>query len=170
MLNKPPGYITATRDDRGRKTVMDLVRDISERIYPVGRLDLDTEGLLLMTNDGVFARRISHPSSEIKKTYIAWVTGQLTPQAIEQLRRGVEIEGGVTAPALIAQIGREKGLTQFKLVIHEGKKRQIRRMFHAIGYETVYLKRTGIGSLALGDLPVGQYRFLTPVEVAALMK
>ncbi|MBI1923999.1 rRNA pseudouridine synthase [Candidatus Poribacteria bacterium] len=179
MLNKPVGYITTLRDDRGRPTVMELVRPIRERIYPVGRLDFDTEGLLLMTNDGEFAYRLTHPSHEIKKTYIVWVDGQPSQGAIHKLRQGVEIEDGLTAPATVMQIGRrippsplfkggKGGLTQFKVIIHEGKKRQIRRMFHAVGHEVISLKRIQIGPLSLGNLPVGAYRLLTPVEVDAL--
>ncbi len=168
MLNKPVGYITTLRDDRGRPTVMELVRPIRERIYPVGRLDFDTEGLLLMTNDGELAYRLTHPSHEIKKTYIAWVDGQPSQGAIHQLRQGVEIEDGLTAPATVLEIGRKGELTQFKVIIHEGKKRQIRRMFRAVRHEVISLKRIQIGPLSLGNLPVGAYRLLTPVEVDAL--
>ncbi len=165
MLNKPAGYVTTVRDERGRPTVMALVRDIPERIYPIGRLDLETEGLLLMTNDGDFAHRILHPSHEIQKTYVAWVAGQPTRQTIQRLREGIEIETGVTISAQVSQIGRRSGQTQFKVVIHEGKKRQIRRMFHAVGHTVVYLKRIRIGSLSLGRLSVGKYRRLTLTEI-----
>ena len=165
MLNKPAGYVTTVRDERGRPTVMALVRDISERIYPVGRLDLDTEGLLLMTNDGDFAHRILHPSHEIQKTYIAWVEGQPNRREIQRLRKGIEIEEGTITSAKVNQIGQGEGQTQFKVVIHEGKKRQIRRMFRAVGHEVGHLKRIGIGSLSLGQLGIGKYRFLTVPEI-----
>ena len=165
MLNKPVGYVTTVRDERGRPTVMALVGDISERIYPVGRLDLDTEGLLLMTNDGDFAHRILHPSHEIQKTYIAWVEGQPNPREIQMLREGIEIEGGVITSAQVNQIGRREGQTEFKVVIHEGKKRQIRRMFHAVGHDVLDLKRVRIGSLSLGRLSIGKYRLLTQTEI-----
>ena len=165
MLNKPAGYVTTVRDERGRPTVMALVSDISERIYPVGRLDLNTEGLLMMTNDGNFAHRILHPSHEIQKTYIAWVEGHPDRGAIQRLREGIEIEGGTTAAAQVSQIERRAGQSQFKVVIHEGRKRQIRRMFHAIDHEVIYLKRVKIGSLTLGRLPIGKYRPLTPSEI-----
>lgn len=165
MLNKPAGYVTTVRDERGRPTVMALVGDISERIYPVGRLDLDTEGLLLMTNDGDFAHRILHPSHEIQKTYIAWVEGHPNRGAIQRLRKGIEIEGGITAAAQVSQIERREGESRFKVVIHEGKKRQIRRMFHAVGHDVLHLKRIGVGSLTLGRLPIGKYRPLTPSEI-----
>ena len=168
MLNKPAGYITTVRDERGRPTVMELVSDISERIYPVGRLDVDTEGLLLMTNDGDFAHRILHPSHEIEKTYIVWVEGQLNRREIQRLRAGIEIEEGTITSAKVNQIGKRDEQTQFKVVIHEGKKRQIRRMFHAVGHEVIHLKRVGIGSLALGRLSIGKSRPLTPSEIALL--
>ena len=164
MLNKPAGYVTTVRDERGRPTVMALVPDISERIYPVGRLDLDTEGLLLMTNDGDFAHRILHPSHEIQKTYIAWVEGQPNRREIQRMREGIEIEEGVVTSAKVDQTERREGHTQFRIVIHEGKKRQIRRMFHAVGHDVLHLKRIGIGSLSLGRLSIGKYRLLTPPE------
>ena len=168
MLNKPAGYLTTVRDERGRPTVMALVSDITERIYPIGRLDVDTEGLLLMTNDGDFAHRILHPSHEIEKIYIVWVEGQLNRHEIQRLREGVEIETGTITSAQVNQIGKREGQTQFKVVIHEGKKRQIRRMFHAVGHDVVHLKRVGIGSLSLGRLSIGTYRPLTPTEIASL--
>ena len=155
MLNKPAGYVTTVRDERGRPTVMALVSDISERIYPIGRLDVDTEGLLLMTNDGDFTHRILHPSHETQKTYIAWVEGQPNQREIQRLREGIEIEEGTITSAKVNQIGKREGQTQFKVVIHEGKKRQIRRMFHAVGHDVVHLKRVGIGSLSLGRLQLG---------------
>ena len=168
MLNKPTGYLTTRRDERGRPTVMELVRGVSQDIYPVGRLDLDTAGLLLMTNDGAFAYRLTHPSHEVKKTYIAKVERQPNQQAIQQLRDGIEIVGGFTAPAMVVQIGRKGELTEFKLVIHEGKKRQIRRMFKAVGHKVIELKRVQVGSLKLGQIPLGEYRMLTPAEVQSL--
>ena len=168
MLNKPAGYVTTVRDERGRPTVMALVSDISERIYPVGRLDLDTEGLLLMTNDGDFAHRILHPSHEIQKTYIAWVEGQPKRREIQRLREGIEIEEGLITTAQVNQIGKKEGQTQFRVVIHEGKKRQIRRMFHAVGHDALHLKRVGIGSVSLGRLSIGKYRLLTLTEIKSL--
>ena len=168
MLNKPAGYVTTVRDERGRPTVMALVSDISQRIYPVGRLDLDTEGLLLMTNDGDFAHRILHPSHEIQKAYIAWVEGKPNQRAIQRLREGIEIEDGTITSAKVNQIGKREGQTQFRVIIHEGRKRQIRRMFHAVGHDVVHLKRVGIGSLSLGRLSIGKYRILTTVEIESL--
>ncbi len=180
MLNKPPGFLTTRSDERGRPTVMDLLGDLPKSIYPVGRLDLDTEGLLLFTNDGNFANRMMHPSHEINKTYHAWVRGVPTERAIDRLRKGVNIPGGTTSPAKIKRlriknaymsVGRKKRkrnetISEFRVIIHEGKKRQVRLMFKAVGHRVVRLRRTRIGTLVLGDLPQGQYRLLTPTEVA----
>lgn len=181
MLNKPSGYLTTRRDERGRPTVMDLLTDLPKSIYPVGRLDLETEGLLIFTNDGKFANRLMHPSHEIEKTYLAWVDGVPSNHAIERLRNGIDIPGGQTAPAKIKQLNvknvpiptknkktNQKGIAKFRVVIHEGKKRQVRLMFKAVGHRVVRLKRTRIGTLGLGNLPQGQYRFLTPTEVTNL--
>ncbi len=193
MLHKPAGYLTTRRDERNRPTVMELVRDISESIYPVGRLDLETEGLLLLTNDGTFAYRLTHPSHEIPKTYLAWVDGIPNDAAVERLRKGVAIPSGKTAPAKIRCISEKDfdepwkktampnranrmsrrrkpvlPVTRFKLVIHEGKKRQVRLMFKAVGHTVTRLKRIQVGEVRLGNLPPGQYRFLTPAEIANL--
>ncbi|MDE0300935.1 MAG: pseudouridine synthase [Candidatus Poribacteria bacterium] len=170
MLNKPPGYVTTVRDERHRPTVMEFVKDIPERIYPVGRLDRDTEGLLLLTNDGEFANRLTHPRHEVKKTYIAWVRGKPSKKAIHRLRKGVKIKGGFTSQAEIAPISHRQDHTQFRISIREGKKRQIRRMFQAVKHEVTFLKRIAIGELMLGDLPVGRYRMLSPTETDNLRK
>ena len=171
MLNKPAGYLTTRSDERGRPTVMNLVADLPESIYPVGRLDLETEGLLLFTNDGDFTYRLLHPSHEIEKTYLAWVKGMPNDDAIQQLRQGVTILSGTTAPAKVKRlkVSKDGASTQFEVVIHEGKKRQVRLMFKAIGHSVIRLKRVGIGNLQLGNLPQGQYRLLTPREITALM-
>ncbi|MDE0317486.1 MAG: pseudouridine synthase [Candidatus Poribacteria bacterium] len=182
MLNKPAGYLTTRRDERGRPTVMDLLTELPESIYPVGRLDLETEGLLLFTNDGNFANRLMHPSHEVDKTYLAWVNGTPTDRSLDRLRNGISIPGGTTSPAKIKRLnvkhtqastakkktGKNGTLSKFKVIIHEGKKRQIRLMFKAVGHRVIRLKRTHIGELELGNLPQGQYRFLTPAEVAQL--
>ena len=171
MLNKPAGCLTTRRDERGRPTVMELVSDLPDTIYPVGRLDLETEGLLLFTNDGDFAYRLLHPSHEVEKTYLAWVKGMPRDDAIQRLRQGVTIPSGTTAPAKIKRLRENKDgtLTKFEVVIHEGKKRQVRLMFKAMGHPVIRLKRTRIGNLGLGNLPLGQYRFLTPEEISELM-
>ena len=171
MLNKPAGCLTTRRDERGRPTVMELVSDLPDTIYPVGRLDLETEGLLLFTNDGDFAYRLLHPSHEVEKTYLAWVKGVPHDDAIQRLRQGVTIPSGTTAPAKIKRLRENKdGMsTKFEVVIHEGKKRQVRLMFKAMGHPVIRLKRTRIGNLGLGTLPLGRYRFLTPEEISELM-
>ena len=172
MLNKPAGYLTTRSDERGRPTVMHLVADLPDSIYPVGRLDLETEGLLLFTNDGDFAYRLLHPSHEIEKTYFAWVQGTPNDAAIQQLCEGVTIPSGTTAPAKVERIkiSRDGASTKFEVVIHEGKKRQVRLMFKAVGHPVIRLQRTRIGNLRLGNLPQGQYRLLTPREITALME
>lgn len=172
MLNKPAGYITTRSDQRGRPTVMDLVRDLSDTIYPVGRLDLETEGLLLFTNDGDFAYRLLHPSHEIEKTYIAWVKGVPRDDVTQQLRRGVRIPSGTTAPAKVKRlkISKDRRSTEFEITIHEGKKRQVRMMFKAVGHPVIRLKRVQIGTLKLGHLPLGTYQLLTSEEVSELLR
>ena len=171
MLNKPAGFLTTRRDERGRPTVMDLVADMSDTIYPVGRLDLETEGLLLFTNDGNFAHRLLHPSHEVEKTYLAWVKGVPRDDAVQQLRQGVAIPSGTTAPAKVKRLRVNKdGVTaKFEIAIHEGKKRQVRLMFKAVGHPVIRLKRVRIGNLRLGNLPSGQYRLLTTAEISELM-
>ncbi len=183
MLNKPPGYLTTCHDERGRPTVMDLLTDLPKSIYPVGRLDLETEGLLLFTNDGNFAYRMMHPSHEIGKTYLVWVNGIPSKRALERLRKGVAIPGGITAPAKVKQLPvtahpilstnrtsrHPKEVAKFSIRIHEGKKRQVRLMFKAVGHKVIRLKRIRVGALELGNLPQGEYRFLTPVEVTMLL-
>ena len=171
MLNKPAGYVTTHRDERGRPTVMDLVADLSDTIYPVGRLDLETEGLLLFTNDGDFAYQLLHPSHEIEKTYLVWVQGVPRDNAVQRLCQGVTIPSGTTAPAKVKRlkVSKDSASTKFEVVIHEGKKRQVRLMFKAVGYSVIRLKRVRIGSLRLGNLPSGEHRFLTPEEISELM-
>ena len=171
MLNKPAGYVTTRHDERRRPTVMDLVADLPDTIYPVGRLDLATEGLLLFTNDGNFAYQLLHPSHEVEKTYIVWVQGVPREDAVQRLREGVTLPSGTTAPAKVKRLRtRQDGAsTKFEMVIHEGKKRQIRLMFKAVGHPVIRLKRVRIGNLRLGDLPSGRYRLLTLEEISALL-
>jgi len=172
LLNKPKGIITALEDPQGRKTVADLVADIPERIYPVGRLDYNTEGLLIMTNDGDLTNTLTHPSHEIEKTYLAKVQGYPPEEKLDKLRVGIKLEDGMTAPAKInvIAIDREKELTTLELVIHEGKNREIRRMCEAIGYPVKNLKRIKIAFLTLEGLRRGQYRQLLSAEVEELKK
>ncbi len=168
MLHKPVGYITAVSDQFSRPTVMDLVKGVRERVYPVGRLDYDTSGLLLMTNDGDFANRIMHPRYEKEKTYVAEIKGFPDRRDIEAFSAGLKIEDYITKPAKIRIIKRKKSSTIVEITIHEGRNRQVRKMCEAIGHPVINLKRTAIGPLKLGDLPEGQWRFLKKKEIKKL--
>ena len=168
MLNKPAGYITTTSDTHGRQTVMDLVKDINARLYPVGRLDADTEGLLLMTNDGDFANAVIHPSKRHVKTYIAEVKGLPTLEAIKMLKRGVDIGEYITKPAQVELIKGTSSSSTLKIGITEGKKRQVRLMCETIGHPVLALKRVEIGPIVLGNLPKGKWRHLRKEEIDRL--
>ncbi len=170
MLNKPVGFVTTVSDDKGRPTVMELVSDISARIYPVGRLDYDTEGLLLLTNDGDLTYKITHPKHDISKTYVAEVTGNITMDTILQLRRGVVIDGQKTSPAEVEVVGATQYGTKVEITIHEGRNRQVRKMFEALDCIVKKLKRTKEAGLTLGHLPVGKWRKLSESEVNMLKK
>lgn len=166
MLNKPSGYVTTAKDEFDRPTVIDLVsEDIKTRIFPVGRLDYETEGLLLLTNDGDFTYRVTHPKFSIDKTYIVILKGGITIRALGQLRRGVDIGGFVTSPAEVEILDAEAGKTMLRIVIHEGKNRQVRKMMEAVGCKVDYLKRVKIGTVELGNLPTGRWRYLTSHEI-----
>ena len=167
MLHKPCGVVTTASDQFGRRTVLDLV-DVPQRIYPVGRLDYDTEGLLLLTNDGAFAYQMTHPGHEIEKTYLATVEGVPGKEILEKLRCGILLEGRLTAPAKAKPTGTVGGKSRVLLTIHEGRNRQVRKMFQAVGFPVISLKRISIGKLSLGTLPVGEWRYLTPEELAFL--
>jgi 23S rRNA pseudouridine2605 synthase len=168
MLNKPAGYVTTMSDPEGRRTVQDLLKGIKTRVYPVGRLDYNTEGLLLMTNDGDFAHLITHPKHEFPKTYLAKVKGVLDERAIETLEKGMFLQDGKTAPAKVKRIRKEEMNSWVEITIHEGRKRQVRRMFDHVGRSVIRLKRIRTGGLSLGDLPEGRFRHLTLDEVNAL--
>lgn len=170
LLNKPVGYVTTVSDDKGRNTVMDLVADIPVRIYPVGRLDYDTEGLLLMTNDGDLTYRVTHPKNQVEKTYEAEVTGNITMNTLIQLRNGVMLDGVKTRPAKVEVIGATQFGTKLEITIHEGKNRQVRRMFESVGCIVKRLKRTREAGLILGHVPLGHWRRLTESEVNMLKK
>lgn len=165
MLNKPSGYVTTVSDPRGRRTVLDLIDGVDERIYPVGRLDYDTTGLLLLTNDGDFAYESTHPGKMVAKTYLAEVKGRPSDDKLDMLRYGVDIGGFITSPADVEVIKNKEKSTILKIIIHEGRNRQVKRMCETIGHEVVKLKRTAIGNLSLGKLKTGQWRYLTPREV-----
>ena len=168
MLNKPVGYISSVRDQFSRNTVVDLIKGVKERIYPVGRLDYDTSGLLLLTNDGDFAFRLTHPEHEMKKTYIAEMEGVPDSNDIESFQNGLRIEDYVTSPAELTVLEKRKSSSIVKVVIHEGKNRQVRKMCDAIGHPVISLKRIAIGDLYLKNLPEGQWRYLKEEEIKML--
>jgi 23S rRNA pseudouridine2605 synthase len=174
LLNKPRGYITSRSDPEGRPTVMDLMKGVKEYIYPVGRLDYDSEGLLLLTNDGELAARLTHPRHEVEKVYEARVKGVPDDKALARLARGVPIEGRRTAPAKIrASEPFLKGSGEQTIVeisIHEGRQRQVRKMFDAVGHPVVRLRRVRIGPITDPDIPPGHWRDLTPQEIDRLQK
>jgi 23S rRNA pseudouridine2605 synthase/16S rRNA pseudouridine516 synthase len=168
MLNKPKGYLTTMYDPHGRKTVSELVENVPQRVFPVGRLDKDTEGLLLMTNDGELTYRVTHPKFEIKKTYQAVVSGVVTDESLEKLRAGVQLSDGVTSPAEVRVLSRQGNSTSMEICITEGKKRQIRRMCSAVGHEVIELKRVATAGVVLRDVAPGKWRYLTPEEISQL--
>jgi 23S rRNA pseudouridine2605 synthase len=163
LLHKPAGVVTTAADTHGRRTVLDLVQS-PLRLFPVGRLDMETTGALLLTNDGELAHRLMHPSHGVEKTYRARVRGHPDPAALERLRTGVELDDGVTAPA-VATLAADDTI---ELTIHEGRNRQVRRMCEAVGYPVVQLHRSRYAGLEVGDLTPGEWRQLTPAEVATL--
>ncbi len=170
LYHKPIGEVTTVSDEKGRETVMDRFRDFPERIYPVGRLDYDSEGLLLLTNDGELAQHLTHPSCEVDKVYLARVTGNPSNEEIDRLRRGVFMEGDErrTYPAQVRVLRDEALFSDILVTIHEGRNRQVRRMFEAVGHKVLLLRRVRFGPLELGALKRGEWRELKPDEVAQL--
>lgn len=168
MLYKPRGYVTTVSDELGRKTVMDLLPDFGDRIYPVGRLDKDSEGLLILTNDGSFTNCMTHPSHEYAKVYRVTVRPAVNDTILNNLRNGIEIDGRMTAPADLKVLETQENRTVVEVTIYEGRNRQIRKMFEALGIEVARLKRTKVGNLKLGMLKQGAYRHLTEDEVSSL--
>lgn len=168
MLYKPRGYVTTTADELDRRCVMDLLEDVEERVYPVGRLDKDSEGLLLLTNDGAFANGIMHPSRHISKTYRVTVRPDVTEEQLIALSKGIELDGKMTQPATVVVKTKEPGRVVLLMTIHEGRNRQIRRMCESVGLEVARLRRISIGPLKLGMLKPGTYRDLTAEELRAL--
>ncbi|MBR5303000.1 MAG: rRNA pseudouridine synthase [Clostridia bacterium] len=167
LYHKPAGEVTTVSDEKGRETVMDRFRDFPVRLYPVGRLDYDSEGLLLLTNDGELAQRLTHPSCEVDKVYLARVTGNPSNEAIERLRRGVFMEGDQrkTYPAEVRMVRDESLFSDIVVTIHEGRNRQVRRMFDAVGHKVLLLRRIRFGSVELGSLRRGEWRELTQAEI-----
>ena len=168
IYHKPAGEVTTVSDPEGRAAVLDHFRDYPVRLYPVGRLDYDSEGLLLLTNDGALTERMLHPSHLVEKTYLARVTGQVSMDSVRQLRAGVMLDDHKTAPARVRIIKEETFATVVLVTIHEGRNRQVRRMFEALGHRVLQLRRVKFGPLELGDLPRGQWRELTAEEVRRL--
>lgn len=168
LLNKPRGILSSVRDDRGRKTVVSLIKDPGVRLYPVGRLDYNTEGLLLLTNDGELTNRLIHPRYKVDKTYFAQVKGIPDKIKLDKLREGIDLEDGKTNPAEVKLLKVDKDISDLEITIHEGRNRQVRRMFDSIGHPVLRLKRIKFGFLNLGKLKPGEYRRLTPREVERL--
>lgn len=165
ILYKPRGYVTTTSDPEGRPTVMELLEKVKGRVFPAGRLDYDTEGLILCTNDGGLAHKLQHPSHEVPKTYFAKVDGVPTPEEISKLRKGIKLEDGMTAPAKVKLIRKVEANSWLEITIHEGRNRQVKRMCEAIGHPVIRLKREGFAFLSLEDLKPGEFRHLAAEEV-----
>lgn len=167
MLNKPRGFVTTLHDEKGRRNVSQLVADCNVRVYPVGRLDMDSEGLLLFTNDGEFANRLMHPKHEVGKIYDTYVTGY-TPEGLERLKKPIELDGYRICAPKVVLLKADADVAQLRITIHEGRNRQVRRMCEAAGMHVTRLRRIAEGSLKLGTLPCGKWRYLTAQEVQAL--
>ena len=170
LLNKPLGTVTTLSDPEGRPTVSDLVRDLPVRLFPVGRLDINASGLLLMTNDGALANHLAHPSHQVDKIYLVKVRGRITEESKMSLEKGIVLEDGLTAPAKVVNLRVRGSHTWFELTIHEGRNRQVRRMCEALGHQVSRLIRIGYAFLTLDDLVPGQKRMLTDHEVARLKR
>jgi pseudouridine synthase len=168
LLYKPTGYLTTYKDPEGRPTVYDLVKEVGTFLSPVGRLDLDTSGLLLMTNDNRMAERVTNPDSHVPKTYLVETAPALTDAQLQQLRDGIELSDGPTRPATVTRVGGSAQDTHFEIVLTEGRNRQVRRMVEALDAKVVKLVRIKLGPIAIGTLPIGKWRMLTRAEVATL--
>lgn len=172
LLNKPIGYVTTVKDQFSRDTVLDLVKGINTRLVPVGRLDMYTSGALILTNDGDFVYKITHPKYEIEKTYTATIKGEITKDAINKLEKGIEIEDYISRPAKvkILKIDKEKNISRIQIVIHEGKNREVRKMCEAVGYKVLALHRSKIADIGVKDLKIGSWRYLNKEEIRKLIK
>ncbi len=168
LLNKPVGYVTTLKDPQGRPVVTDLLKGVKERVYPVGRLDYNTEGVLLLTNDGELANRLAHPRHEVEKEYLVRVRGGVTPEQLRLLASGVDLEDGRSAPAVVVPVRESASNSWLSITIHEGRYRQVRRMCEAVGLFVVRLKRSRYGILEAGDLKPGEFRLLEQAEVEGL--
>lgn len=170
LLNKPRGILSAAKDERGRKTVIDLLPGISERVYPVGRLDLNSEGAILLTNDGDLMNELLRKKSAVEKIYRVKISGEITEEKLNLLRNGIELDDGLTAPAKVNLLGRGKNSATVEISIHEGRNRQVRRMFSAVGCDVKKLRRINFAGLTLENLEPGKFRRLTPEEIRRLKK
>jgi len=172
MLNKPVGYVTTLDDEKGRSTVMDLLKDVEEKVVPVGRLDMYTSGLLLFSNDGDFINKVTHPSHETTKTYVVKTRGIPTENDLEKLRKGIKIDDYITSPAKVELLLKDNtnDVARIKIEIHEGRNRQVRKMIEAIGLSTIALKRESVGNLTVEGLNKGKWRYLSEQEVADFLK
>ena len=167
-LHKPKGYVTTASDEKGRKTVIELMRKVQERVYPIGRLDYDTEGLLILTNDGDITNILTHPKNAVKKTYIATIEGEITNDDVKKISKGVDIGGYITQPCSVVLLDKDEKFTRVEITISEGKNHQVKKMFEAVGKTVAFLKRTIIGEIRLGGLARGEYKALTTKEIAYL--
>lgn len=169
LLYKPTGYLTTYRDPQGRPTIYDLLSDQERYLFPVGRLDLDTSGLLIMTNDTAFAERVTNPDHKVPKTYLVKASRHLTDEDLNRLRQGIELRDGMTRPATVVRVREAGGKTVFEIVITEGRNRQVRRMVEALDAKVLKLVRVAIGPIRIGDLPIGKTRELSKKEVESLV-
>ena len=170
LLHKPRGYITTMSDEKGRKCVEELVRDVGVRVYPIGRLDKDSEGMLLLTNDGDFANAIMHPASHVPKRYRVTLRAAISDEQILKFEEGIPLDGRKTAPAELTVVSKEPERSVVEIVLYEGRNRQIRRMCEAMGLQVARLRRVSIGGVKLGMLPAGKWRYLEPKEVRTLVQ
>ena len=168
ILNKPFGYISTLNDPHGRPIILDLLKDVKKRIFPIGRLDFDSQGLLILTNDGQLAFRLMHPKFHIPRTYKIIINGYLSNKSAVRLEKGIALDDGLTHPAHARIIKRDKDRSTVRITIFEGRSREIRRMFEALGHKTIKLIRTGYGNLVLGDLKVGKFRHIKELELKTL--
>jgi len=168
LLHKPVGYVSTVNDEKSRRIVLDLIKGVKERVYPVGRLDYDTEGLLLLTNDGDLTFALTHPKHQVDKTYLAWVEGIPSQVLLDKLADGVDLEDGRTAPAKVKLMDRQEGHSLLEIIIHEGRNRQVRRMCEFIGHPVTGLQRARFGFLTLEGVGKGKFRYLTKAEIRQL--
>lgn len=168
IFNKPRGVITSISDPEGRRTIMDFLKNVKWRVFPVGRLDYDTEGLILLTNDGELANSLMHPSKKIPKVYLAKVMGLIDNESISRLTKGIMLDEGMTSPAKIRRINNTHNNSWLEITIYEGRKRQVRRMFESVGHPVLRLKRIAINRIYLGDLRAGDFRYLSVEEIKHL--